>query len=56
MSVSKGRVGSSFDDFLKGEGLYEEVTASAIKRVLRRRITEDMRTRPHQQDQDGPCD
>ena len=30
----KGRIGSSFDDFLKEEGLYEEVTAHAIKRVI----------------------
>jgi antitoxin HicB len=32
----KGRVGSSFDDFLKQEGLNEEVTARAIKRVIAR--------------------
>ena len=34
----KGRVGSSFDDFLKKEGIYEEVTARAIKRVLARQL------------------
>jgi DNA-binding Xre family transcriptional regulator len=34
----KGRVGSSFDDFLKQEGIYEEVTARAIKRVLARQL------------------
>jgi antitoxin HicB len=34
--VKKGRVGSSFDDFLKQEGLNEEVTARAIKRVIAR--------------------
>jgi antitoxin HicB len=34
----KGRVGSSFDDFLKEEGIYEEVTARAIKRVLARQL------------------
>ena len=28
------RIGSSFDDFLKGEGTYEETSALAIKRVL----------------------
>jgi len=27
-------VGSSFDDFLKEDGTYEEVTAQSIKRVL----------------------
>src|ERR1700730_15880226 len=30
----KGRIGSSFDDFLKEDGSYEGVTARAIKRVL----------------------
>jgi antitoxin HicB len=34
----KGRIGSSFDDFLKKEGLYEEVTAKAIKRVIARQL------------------
>jgi antitoxin HicB len=34
----KGRIGSSFDDFLKQEGLYEEVTARAVKRVLARQL------------------
>ena len=35
---AKGRVGSSFDDFLKEEGVYEEVSARAIKRVLARQL------------------
>ena len=34
----KGKVGSSFDDFLKEEGIYEEVTARAIKRVIARQL------------------
>jgi antitoxin HicB len=34
----KGRIGSSFDDFLKKKGLYEEVTARAIKRVIARQL------------------
>jgi DNA-binding Xre family transcriptional regulator len=34
----KGRIGSSFDDFLKDDGLYEEVTARAIKRVIARQL------------------
>ena len=34
----KGKIGSSFDDFLKEEGIYEEVTAAAIKRVLARQL------------------
>jgi hypothetical protein len=32
--VKKGRIGSSFEDFLKEEGTYEATTAVAIKRVL----------------------
>ena len=39
----KGRIGSSFDDFLKQEGIYEEVTARAIKRVIARRLDTLMR-------------
>ena len=42
MTEPKGRIGSSFDEFLKEEGLYEEVTAGAIKRVLTRQIAEAM--------------
>jgi antitoxin HicB len=34
----KGRIGSSFDDFLKDEGIYTEVTARAIKRVIVRQL------------------
>jgi DNA-binding Xre family transcriptional regulator len=34
----KGRIGSSFDDFLKEDGIYEEVTARAIKRVIARQL------------------
>jgi len=30
----KGRIGSSFNDFLKNEGLDQEASAVAIKRVL----------------------
>ena len=30
----KGRIGSSFDEFLKDEGAYEETNALAIKRTL----------------------
>ena len=35
--------GSSFDNFLQEEGLYEECTAIAIKRVLARQLTEEMK-------------
>jgi DNA-binding Xre family transcriptional regulator len=37
-SKEKGRIGSSFDDFLKEEGIHEEVTARAIKRVIARQL------------------
>lgn len=43
MKKRKGRVGSSFDDFLKDDGLYEEVTARAIKRVIARQLGAVMR-------------
>ena len=33
-SETKGHIGSSFEDFLKDEGVYEETTAAAVKRVL----------------------
>ena len=38
MKKKKGVVGSSFDDFLKEDGIYEEVTARAIKRVIARQL------------------
>jgi hypothetical protein len=38
MKKKKGRIGSSFDDFLKADGSYEDVTARAIKRVIARQI------------------
>lgn len=41
--IAKGRVGSSFDEFLKSEGRYEETQAIAIKRVLAWQIVEAMK-------------
>jgi antitoxin HicB len=38
-----GGIGSSFDDFLKEDGIYEDATARAIKRVLARQLAELMR-------------
>jgi len=35
-------IGSSFDSWLKEEGMYEEVSAVAIKRVLARQIAREM--------------
>lgn len=34
MSKQKGRIGSSFENFLKEEGTHQESTAIAVKRVL----------------------
>ncbi len=39
----KGRIGSSFDDYLKDDGLYEKATARAIKRVIARQLDALMR-------------
>lgn len=36
--MKKANVGSSFDDWLREEGIYEQVTAVAVKRVLARQI------------------
>lgn len=38
MTRKKGRIGSSLDDYLKKESIYEEVTARAIKRVIARQL------------------
>lgn len=37
-------VGSSFDDFLSEQGLSEEVTAAALKRVIAWQINEAMKS------------
>jgi antitoxin HicB len=39
----KGRIGSSFDDYLKEEGIYVEVTARAIKRAIAHQLNALMR-------------
>jgi len=36
--MKQENIGSSFDDFLREDGIYEEVTAAAIKRVVARQI------------------
>jgi len=43
MTKRKGRVGSSFDDFLEEEGLLEEVTAGAVKKVLALQLRQAMK-------------
>jgi DNA-binding Xre family transcriptional regulator len=40
--MKKKNIGSTFDDWLREEGLYEETTAVAIKRVLARQISQQM--------------
>src|SRR6202041_1274974 len=41
--VKKKNIGSSFDGWLREEGIYEEVTATAIKRVLARQVEAAMK-------------
>ena len=42
MAKRNPRTGSKFDDFLKEEGIYEEVQAKAIKRALAEQLEERM--------------
>ena len=41
--MTDAHIGSSFDDFLRKEGIYEEVTAAAIKEVLAWQIDQSRR-------------
>jgi DNA-binding Xre family transcriptional regulator len=41
--MKKSNIGSSFDGWLREEGLYEEVTATALKRVLARQLAAAMK-------------
>jgi predicted XRE-type DNA-binding protein len=43
--VKKSNIGSSFDSWLREEGIYEEVTAKALKRVLARQVEAAMKER-----------
>ncbi len=43
--------GSSFDDWLKEQGIYEEVTAHAIKRVLAWQIEQAMKAQKISKDE-----
>src|SRR5664279_3681831 len=36
--MKKNNIGSSFDSWLREEGIYQEVTSTAIKRVLARQV------------------
>ena len=44
--MSKKHHGSSLDDFLKEEGVFEETQALAVKEVVVWQLTEAMRQRP----------
>lgn len=41
--MSKKRIGSSIDDFLKEEGIFEETQAKAIKEVVAWQLAEAMK-------------
>ena len=41
--MKKSHLGSSFDSWLREEGIYEEVSTAAIKRVLARQLEAAMR-------------
>jgi DNA-binding Xre family transcriptional regulator len=41
--MKKQNIGTSFDDWLREEGIYEESTSIAIKRVLARQVEEAMK-------------
>jgi len=43
--MNKKNIGSSFDSWLREEGIYQEVTGSAIKRVLARQIEAAMKAK-----------
>jgi len=41
--MSNKHMGSSIDDFLKGEGIFEEAQAQAVKEVVAWQLTEAMK-------------
>jgi len=41
--MKKKNIGSTFDSWLHEEGLYEEVNANAIKRVVARQVADAMK-------------
>jgi DNA-binding Xre family transcriptional regulator len=43
--MKRDNIGSSFDSWLREEGIYQEVTATAIKRVLARQVEAAMKER-----------
>jgi hypothetical protein len=45
MTTTNPHIGSSFESFLEEEGILEDCTAVAVKRVLARQIEREMRER-----------
>ena len=43
--MSKRHIGSSIDDFLKSEGIFEEAQAQAVKEVVAWQLTQAMKKR-----------
>lgn len=43
--MSKKNIGSSFEDFLKEDGIYQEVTSHAVKRIIAWQLSEAMKAR-----------
>jgi predicted XRE-type DNA-binding protein len=41
--MSKKHIGSSFEDFLKEEGVFEATTTQAVKRILAWQVSETMK-------------
>ena len=54
--MKKKNIGSSFDSWLHEEGIYEEVTATAIKRVLARQVEAAMKEKQFSKAGDGAED
>ena len=48
-------IGSPFDSWLREEGIYEEVTATAIKRVLARQVEAAMKESQFSKEDPSPA-
>jgi len=44
-NIETGKVGDSFENFLKEQGTYEETTERAVKRVLAFQLAEEMKAK-----------
>jgi antitoxin HicB len=53
--MKKKNIGSSVDSWLREDGIYEEVSDGAIKRVLARQVETAMKEK-HVSKGDGPAD